>query len=93
MARARITLLLRSAKKKRESLPWRVSAQQGTQQDTPGGDFGSRLGGGLHAWAKRRIWLRLADLSRTPRGTFFREVHPASEMGGKNGPNGPFCPK
>ena len=33
---------------------------------------------------KRRIWLGLADLSLlTPSGTFFREVHPASEMGRK----------
>ena len=37
------------------------------------------------------MWLRLADLSRIPSGTFFREVHPASEMTGQNGPNGRFC--
>ena len=42
-------------------------------------------------WGKTRIWLRLADLSRILVGTFFREVHPASEMGGQNGQNGLFC--
>ena len=32
--------------------------------------------------SKRRIWLRLADLSRVLSLLFFfREVHPASEMG------------
>ena len=42
-------------------------------------------------WRKTRIWLRLADLSRILSGIFFWEVHPASEMGGQNGPNGLFC--
>ena len=28
------------------------------------------------SWGKRKIELHLADLSRTPSGTFFREVHP-----------------
>ena len=30
-----------------------------------------------------RMWLRLADLSRIPSGTFFREVRPVSELGYK----------
>ena len=51
---------------------------------------GSRLGGGLHE-QKTGIQLRLGDLSRILSGTFFREVHPASEMGGQNGQNGLFC--
>ena len=40
---------------------------------------------------KTRIQLRLGVLSRIPSGAFFREVQPASEMGGKNGQNGLFC--
>ena len=38
-----------------------------------------------------RMWLGLVDLSRIPSGTFFREVHPVSEMTGQNGQNGRFC--
>ena len=34
-----------------------------------------------------RISLGLVDLSRTPAGTFFREVHPGSEMAGQNDQN------
>ena len=34
-----------------------------------------------------RPWLGLVDLSRTPSGTFFREVHPALEMGCKHRQN------
>ena len=37
-----------------------------------------------------RPWLGLVDLSRIPSGTFFREVHPASEMGYKHRQNRPF---
>ena len=33
-------------------------------------------------WIKTGIRLRLVDLSRTPSGTFFGEVHPASRRGG-----------
>ena len=44
-----------------------------------------RLGGGLHE--KTRTWLCLADLSRAQGGTFFREVHPASEMVSRNDQN------
>ena len=33
---------------------------------------------------KRFVWLRLVDLSRTPIGTFFREVHPGSEIARQN---------
>ena len=42
-------------------------------------------------WTETRVWLRFVDLNRTLIGTFFREVHPASEMGGQNGQNGLFC--
>ena len=34
----------------------------------------------IFLWGKLRISLGLNDLSRTPSGTFFREVHPGSEM-------------
>ena len=33
----------------------------------------------------------LVDLSKTLVGTFFRRVHPGSEMAGQNGKNGLFC--
>ena len=36
---------------------------------------------------QNRPWLGLVDLSRIPSGTFFREVHPASEMGCKHRQN------
>ena len=36
---------------------------------------------------KLRISLGLVDLSRTPIGTFFREVHPGSEMASQNDQN------
>ena len=35
-------------------------------------------------FAKTRPWLGLVDLSRIPNGTFFREVHPGSEMASQN---------
>ena len=34
-----------------------------------------------------RPWLGLVDLSRIPSGTFFREVHPGSEMASQNDQN------
>ena len=34
-----------------------------------------------------RPWLGLVDLSRVPCGTFFREVHPGSEMASQNDQN------
>ena len=53
------------------------------------GGFSPRWG---FTCTKTRIRLRLADLSRILSGTCFREVHPASEMGGgQNGQNGLFC--
>ena len=36
---------------------------------------------------KTRPWLGLVDLSRIPSGTFFREVHPGSEMASQNDQN------
>ena len=36
---------------------------------------------------QNRPWLGLVDLSRIPSGTFFREVHPVSEMGCKHRQN------
>ena len=35
---------------------------------------------GILVRMKRRVWLRLVDVTQTPIGTFFREVHPGSEM-------------
>ena len=35
-------------------------------------------------WEKPFVWLRFVDLSRTPSGTFFLEVHPGSEMACQN---------
>ena len=39
-------------------------------------------------FGKTRPWLGLVDLSRIPSGTFFREVHPGSEMASQNDQNG-----
>ena len=41
----------------------------------------------VSSWGKLRISLGLVDLSRTPSGTFFREVHPGSEMASQNDQN------
>ena len=38
-------------------------------------------------WGETRISLGLVDLSRTPSGFFFREVHPGSEMASQNDQN------
>ena len=41
----------------------------------------------IFLWGELRISLGLVDLSRTPCGTFFREVHPGSEMASQNDQN------
>ena len=61
-----------------------------TGTDTPGQGILPRDHGHL-LYKKSRVRPRLVDLSRIPSGTFFREVHPASEMTGQNGQNGRFC--
>ena len=55
-------------------------------------------GGRKFSLASRGDWLwhfqgrpGLVDLSKTLVGTFFRRVHPGSEMAGQNGKNGLFC--
>ena len=59
---------------------------------------GHTPGGRIFSLASRGDWLwhfqgrpGLVDLSKTLVGTFFRRVHPGSEMAGQNGKNGLFC--
>ena len=56
------------------------------RRDTPGRGFFYRLHLGLFG-GQTRLRLRLVDLSRIPDGTFFRELHPASEMASQNDQN------
>jgi len=62
------------------------------------GEFEHTPGSRKFSLASRGDWLwhfqgrpGLVDLSKTLSGTFFRRVHPGSEMAGQNGKNGLFC--
>ena len=53
---------------------------------SPGRRFFYLASGGCKL-QQTRPWLGLVDLSRIPSGTFFREVHPGSEMASQNDQN------
>ena len=54
--------------------------------ESPGRRFFCPASGGFCS-GQIRPWLDLVDLSRIPSGTFFREVHPGSEMASQNDQN------
>ena len=61
-------------------------ALQKSPEESPGRQKSCLASGGYKPH-QTRPWLGLLDLSRVPSGTFFREVHPASEMGCKHRQN------